>query len=70
MNPEAGQVWTNDSGVRYKVIRVEDGKVVYTFQTFWKDYSLERCVSVSQFTQVINEQDGYYLLTELTKALL
>ena len=70
MKLETGQVWSNVSGNIYTIVRMEKNTVIYTFKGNYGEYRHEREVHESLFMQSINEHVGYFLLTDLTKALI
>ena len=70
MKLEVGQVWTNDTGVQYNITGITSSMVIYTFKGHYVEYRHEREVYLDTFMRSINEHVGYFLLTDLTKALI
>ena len=70
MKLEVGQVWTNDLVFRYTIIRMDNAMVYYTYKSLFGDYRNERVVYLDTFMRTINEENGYFLLTDLTNELI
>ncbi len=70
MKVEAGQVWTNETGIQYTITRIDRHMIFYTFKGNFGEYRREREVYLDTFVREVNEHFGYFLLTDLTKALI
>jgi hypothetical protein len=67
MKLEVGQVWTNYFTSTYTITRIDNAMVYYTNKSL---FGLSRQVYLDTFMRTINEENGYFLLTDLTKALI